>query len=113
MGKDLTNDNSGNYQAIVTPHITLLGKSEEESIEDLFILSDNLIPDNIYLKVEVDGAIYKHTNVTDQYQFYAGTIPFFVTGFQGFLDNTKPYTIQVYVNGVKYEEEGFISELQD
>lgn len=112
LGKELINDNSGNYQVQIIPHIILKGNNEEEPVPT-YELSDNLIPDNIYLKVEVDGAIYTNTQNTKPYQFYTGTIPFFVTGFQGFLDNTRPYSLQVYVNDVLQQGEGFVTELQD
>ena len=112
LGKDITNDNSGNYQFTVTPHLILKGNNEEEPIDTLK-LSDNLIPDTIYLKVDVDGSIYKNTDVTNPATFYSGVIPFFVTGFQGFQDKTSQYSLKVYLNDELQKHDGIVSELQD
>lgn len=110
LGKEINNDNSGNYTFTVIPHLTLEGNSKEEDIQELK-LTDNLIPSDIYLKVESDGILYQDSSNNSPYQFYAGAIPFYITPFQGFLDNSSTYGISVYLNGIKQDID--ITELQD
>lgn len=97
LGKEITNENSGNYTFQVEVYLTLDGKVEEEEILPLK-LQDNLIPSTIYLKVETDGVVYSDESNKTPYQFYAGAIPFRVTPFQGYPDANSYYSIAAYLN---------------
>lgn len=112
LGIPLSNDKSGNYQFKIIPHLVLSGKNEEEQINP-FVLSDNLIPDTIYLKVQTDGTLYDKTDVHNPYEFYAGTISFYVTGFQGYPDASQTYSLKVYINDILYEGDGVYGQLKD
>ena len=110
LGKEIIDSNAGNYTFSIEPHIILGGNSEEEKI-DTIKLQDNLIPTNIYLKVETDGIIYENNLNTQPYQFYSGINIFRVTPYQGYLDKNSNYNINVYLNGVLQDLP--ITELQD
>ena len=103
LGKDLIDDNAGNYTFLTEIHLLLLGKDEEEVIPVLK-LQDNLIPSNIYLKVESDGILYNNSSSQNPYQYYLGTIPFKVVPYQGFADLSSMYTLKVYLNDEYYTE---------
>lgn len=111
LGKEIIDDNAGNYTFVVEPHIILSGNSDEEIIEPIK-LQDNLIPTDIYLKVETDGIIYENNTIQNPYQFYAGINVFRITPYQGYLDKNSNYTIEVYLNSV-LQIELPITELQD
>jgi hypothetical protein len=51
------NDHSGVYKAQINPQLQLVGNSNSETINVLQV-KDNLIPTDIYLKVDSDGSLY-------------------------------------------------------
>jgi hypothetical protein len=101
LGKPITNENSGNYSFSVTPYLILSGNNSEEEIPT-YKLSDNLIPDTIYLKITTNGTLYETDTVSKPNQFYAGSITFFLTGFQGFPDKTSNYSFKLWLNDEEY-----------
>ena len=109
------NENGSFKQVNVLIETSLAGESEKITLGE-FNFNDNLIPSGLFLNIRTDaGKLYNSFNTANtaqpKNQITIGDIIFKVTPYNGQLDTSRPYSLNVYLYDInENQEETLINE---